>query len=82
MAGNEDSSKDEEYTDSLTTPPTASGSTTIEIPHSTAEAVEDSDNLQDIPTKSQLAPEIPCLGGSTPPDQTTDSVSIQQHSDS
>ena len=82
MAGDEDSSKDEEYTDSLTSPTIASDSTTVEIPPSTAEMVEDNSNLQNGPTKSQHAPKMPYLGGSTPPDQTTDSVSIQQHSDS
>ena len=82
MSGDEDSSEEEEYTIPLISPTTASGSTTAEIPPSTAEAVADISNLQDSPTKSQLAPEMPCLGGSTPPDQTTDSVSIQQDSDS
>ena len=82
MAGDEDSTDDEEYTDSLTSPTTAIGSTTVAIPPSTAEVVADNSNLQDSPTKSQLAPKMPCLGGSTPPDQTTDSVSTQQHSDS
>ena len=82
MAGDEDSIEDEEYTDSLTSPTTASGSITVEIPPSTADVVEVNSNLQDSPTKSQLAPQMPCLGGSTPPDQTTNSVSIQQHSDS
>ena len=45
MAEHEDSSEDEEYTDSLTSPTTASGSTTVEIPPSTAEVVDDNSNL-------------------------------------
>ena len=44
--------------------------------------MEDNSNLQDSPTKNQLAPKMPFLVGFTPPDQTTDSVSIQQYSDS
>ena len=70
------------YTDSLTSPTTASGSTPVDIPPSTAEAVEDNSNLPDSPTESQLAPNMSCLGGSTPHDQTTDKASSQQHSDS
>ena len=71
MSEDEGSSKDEEFTDSLTSPTTACGSTPVDIPPSTAEAVEDNSNLPDSPIESQLASDMSCIRRSTPPDETT-----------
>ena len=52
---------------------------------STASAGEDNSHAQPLnisPTESQFAPDMPYHEGSTQPDQTTDSVFIQQPSDS
>ena len=57
MSGDEDSSEDEEYATPLATDTTASGSTTAEIPPSTAGAVEDESHS----TISPLVREVPDL---------------------
>ena len=85
MSGDEDSSEEEVYTDSLTSHTTASDSTTADILTSTASAVENNSNVQPLnlsPTESQFSPDMPYLEGSTQPDLTTDSVLIQQPSNS
>ena len=85
MSGDEDSSEEEVYTDSLKSHTTASDSTTADILTSTADAVEDNSNVQPLSlsqTESQLIPDIPYHEGSTQPNLTTDSVFIQQCSDS
>ena len=72
MSGYGDSSKEEVYTDSLTSHTTASDSTTAGILTSTASAVEDNSNVQPLnlsPTESQFSPDMPYLEGSTQPDQ-------------
>ena len=67
MSGDEDSSGEEVYTDSLTSHTTASGSTTA----------EDNSNLK-VPslTESQFSPDMPYHEGFTQPDLTQDSVFI------
>ena len=85
MSGDEDSSKDEMYTDSFTSHTIPSGSTTADLLTSSASAVEDNSQVQPFytsPTESQFTPGMPYLEGYTQPDQTTDSVFIQQPSDS
>ena len=70
------------YTDSFTSHTTASGSTSADPLTSNASALEDNRSVQPLnvsPTESQFTPEIPYLE-STQPDQTTDSVFIQQPS--
>ena len=82
MWGDEDSSEEEVYRDSLTSHTTASGSTTADILTSTASAVEDNSNLKPPSlTESQFSPEMLYLEGSTQPDLTQDSVFTQQPSD-
>ena len=71
MSGDEDSSKGEECTTLLTS------DTTAAILPSTVGAVED-DSHDSHSTISQLIPEVPYLERSIPPDQATDSVSIEQ----
>ena len=64
LPGDEDSSKEEVYTDSLTSHTTASGSTTADILTSTASAVEENSNVQPpnpSPTESQFSPNMPYL---------------------
>ena len=83
MSGDEDSSEEEMYTDSLTSHTTASGSTTTDILTSTASTVEDHSNIKPLSlTESQYSPVMPYLEGSTQPDLTQDSVFTQQSSDS
>ena len=74
MSGDEDSSEGEEYAAPLTS------DTTATIPPSTAGAVED-DSHDSHSTISQLILEVPCLERSIPPDQATNSVSIEQDSE-
>ena len=81
MSGNEDSSEEEMYTDSLTSHTTASGSTTADLLTSTASAVEDVSKPPSL-TESQFSPDMPYLEGSTQPDLTQDNVFTQQPSDS
>ena len=73
-SGDEDSSEGEEYA----TPPTSD--TPAAIPLCTAGAVEEDDSHDSQSTMSQLISEVPCLEKSIPPDQATDSVSIEQDS--
>ena len=78
MSGDEDSSEDEMYTDSLTSHATASGSTTADCLTSTASAVEDICNIPPSLTESQFSTVMPYLEVSTQPDQTHDSVFTHQ----
>ena len=79
MAGDEDSSEKEAYTDSLTSHTTASGSTPADIVTSTVSAVEDNGNLKPPSlTESQFSPDMPYLEEPTHPDLTQDSVFTQQ----
>ena len=71
MSGDENSSEGEEYATPLTS------DTTADMPPSTAGAVDDDSHS----TISQLIPEVPHLERSTPPDQATDSVSMEQDSE-
>ena len=80
MSGDEDSSEDDIYTDSFTSHTTASGSTTADPLTSNASALEDNSQVNMSPTESQFTPEMLYLQGSIQPDQTTDSVFIQQPS--
>ena len=83
MSGDEDSSEEEVYTDSLTSHTTASDSTTPDILTSTASALEDNSNLKPPSlTESQFIPDMSYLEGSTQPDLTQDSMFTQQPSDS
>ena len=85
MSGDEDSSKDEVYTDPFTSHTTASGSTTADHLTSSASAVEYNNHVQFLninPTESHFTPDMPYHEGSIQPDQTTDSVFTQQPSDS
>ena len=65
MSGDEDSSEEEVYTDSLTSHTTASGSPTADILTYTASAVEDNSNLKPSLTESQFSPDMPYLEEST-----------------
>ena len=83
MSGDEDSSEDDMYADSFTSHNTASGSTTVDPLTSNSSALEDNSSVQLLnvsPTEIQFTPDMPYLEGSTQPDQTTDSVFIQQPS--
>ena len=83
MSGDEDSSEEEVYTDSLTSHTTASGFTTADILTSIASAVEDNSNLKPPSlTESQFSPDMPYPEGSSQPDLTQDGVFTQQPSDS
>ena len=83
MSGDEDSSEEEMYTDSLIFHTTVSGSTTADILTSTASAVEDVSNLKPPRvTENQFSPDMPYLEESTQPDLTQDSVFTEQSSDS
>ena len=83
MSGDEDSSEEEVYTDSMTSHTTASGSTIADILTSTASAVEGNSNLKPPSlTESQFSLDMPYLEGSTQPDLTQDSVFTQQPSNS
>ena len=82
MSDDEDSSEDELCTDSFTSHTTASASATADPLTSNASALEDNSSVQTLngsPTESQFTPEMPYLN-STPSDQTTDSIFIQQPS--
>ena len=81
MSGDEDSSEEEMYTDSLTSHTTLSGSTTADLLTSTASVVEDVSKPPSL-AKSQFSPDMPYLEGSTQPDLTQDSMFTQQPSDS
>ena len=71
MSGDEDSSEEEVYSDSLTSHITGSGSTTADILISTVSAVEDKSNLKPPSlTGSQFSCYMPYLEGSTKPDLT------------
>ena len=74
MSGDEDSSEEEMYTDSLTSHTTASGSTTADLLTSTASAVKDISNIPHSLTESQFSTVMPYLEESTQPDQTHGSV--------
>ena len=78
MSGDEDTSEEKMYTDSLTSHATASGSTTADILTSTASAVEDISNIPPSLTESQFSTVMPYLEESTQPDQTCDSVFTHQ----
>ena len=83
MTGDDDSSEEEVYPDSLTSHTISSGSTTADIPTSTASAKQDNSNLKPPSlTESQFSPDMPHLEGSTQPDQTQDSMFTQQPTDS
>ena len=75
MSGDEDSSEDEMYTDSLTSHFTASGSTTADLLTFTASAVEDVSKPPSL-TESQFSPYM-TLEESSQPDLTQDSVLTQ-----
>ena len=82
MSGDEDSSEDELYIDSITSHTTVSVSTTADPLASNASTLEDNSSVQPLnvsPTESQFTPEMPYLE-STQSDQTTDSVFIQHPS--
>ena len=85
MSGDEANSEDEIYTASFTSHTTASDSTTVGLLTSSASAMEDNGHVQPLnisPTESQFTCDMPHVEGSTQLDQTTDSVFIQQPSDS
>ena len=83
MSGDEDSSEEEMYTDSLTSHTTASGSTTADLLTSAASTVEDISSLKPPSlTESQFSSDMPYLEEPTQPDLTQDSVLTQQPSDS
>ena len=67
-SGDEDSSEDEEYITPIPSNTTASGSATTDILPSTDGDI-------------QLVSDVPYLEESIPPDQATDNVSIEQHSE-
>ena len=82
MSGDEDSSEEEMYTDSLTSHTIAS-STIADILTSTASTVEDISKLKSPSvTESQFSPDMPYVEESTQPDLTQDIVFTQQPSDS
>ena len=78
MSGDEDSSEEEMYTDSLTSQTTASGSTTADFLTSTASAVENISNIPPSLIESQFSTIMPYLQESMQPDQTHDSVFTHQ----
>ena len=78
MSGDEDSSEEEMYTDSLTSPTRASGSTTADFLTSTASAVEDISNIPPNVAESQFSTVMPHLEESTQSDHTHDSVFTHQ----
>ena len=81
MSGDEDCREEEEYTTPLTSPTTASGSTSAEIPPLLLRQWKIIAISQIVQQEVNLP--LTChLGGSTLPDQTTDNDSIHQLSDS
>ena len=78
MSGDEDSSEEEMFTDSLTSHTIASGSTPADFLTSTASAVEDISNIPPSVTESQFSTVKPYLEESMQPDQTHDSVFTHQ----
>ena len=64
MSGDEDSSEDEVYTNSITSHTTASASTTADPLASNASSLEDNSSIQPLnvsPTESHFTPKIPYL---------------------
>ena len=80
LSGDEDSCEEEMYTGSLTSHTAASDSTPAELLTSAASAVENNRNILPSVTESQFSTIMPYLVESTQPDQTQDSVFIEQSS--